>query len=163
VHLLISLVLGAGFGLVAGRHEQAGHADGAGVSHVSALGWVAPIGFVGTPMVYLADTVVPHGTPPAEQSRPPTPGKRELMISTEREWVLREFDPFPDLSDDEVMAIGTAAPMSTPPTGQRLDSLLSDSCIATRVAEFLGTALVDITEQGRAVTTGGYRAGQVPT
>lgn len=38
----------------------------------------------------------------------------------EREWVLREFDLFRDLSDAEVAAIGQAAPMREIPAGQTL-------------------------------------------
>jgi CRP/FNR family cyclic AMP-dependent transcriptional regulator len=44
------------------------------------------------------------------------------MGDLEREWVLREFDLFRDLSDDEVEVIGQSAPMRQLPAGQMLYS-----------------------------------------
>lgn len=44
------------------------------------------------------------------------------MNMAEREWILREFDLFRDLTDDEVDQVGAAAPMSQLPAGQMLYS-----------------------------------------
>lgn len=42
------------------------------------------------------------------------------MGGYEREWLLREFDHFRDLSDSEVDLIGRSAPMSELPAGQTI-------------------------------------------
>jgi CRP-like cAMP-binding protein len=79
---------------------------------------------------------------------------------SEREWVLREFDLFRDLSDDEVAAIGEAAPMSQLPAGQMLYS-------PDRPSEVLfilkkgRIRLFQVSIDGRTMTTSIISPGQV--
>jgi CRP/FNR family cyclic AMP-dependent transcriptional regulator len=81
-------------------------------------------------------------------------------MSSEREWVLREFDLFRDLSDDEVAKIGQAAPMSELPTGQLIYT-------PNQPAEVLfilkkgRIRLYQISSDGRTMTTAIIAPGQV--
>ncbi|MEI2716811.1 MAG: Crp/Fnr family transcriptional regulator [Candidatus Nanopelagicales bacterium] len=82
------------------------------------------------------------------------------MADVEREWVLREFDLFRDLSDDEVEVIGKSAPMSQLPAGQMLYS--PDS--PTEVLFILKKGrirLYQIGIDGRTMTTAMITPGQV--
>jgi CRP-like cAMP-binding protein len=82
------------------------------------------------------------------------------MADVEREWVLREFDLFQDLDDDEVARIGDAAPMSQLPRGQMLYS-------PDRPAEVLfilkkgRIRLFQIGADGRTMTTAMIAPGQI--
>lgn len=82
------------------------------------------------------------------------------MTANDREWVLREFDLFQDLTDDEVHAIGAAAPMSELPTGQTLYS-------PDRPAQVLfilkkgRIRLFQVALDGRTLTTAIIAPGQV--
>lgn len=82
------------------------------------------------------------------------------MTAAEREWILREFDLFRDLSDAEVGRIGDAAPMKELPAGQVLYS-------PDRPAEVLfilkrgRIRLYQIGADGRTMTTAMITAGQV--
>ena len=77
-----------------------------------------------------------------------------------RGFVLREFDLFRDLADDEVAAIGEAAPMRTLPSGELLYS-------PTRPTEVLfilrsgRVRLYVIGADGRTLTTAIVEAGQL--
>lgn len=78
----------------------------------------------------------------------------------ERQWVLREFDLFQDLSDAEVDRIGQSAPMKELPAGQALYA-------PDRPAEVLfilkegRIRLYQIGMDGRTITTAIITAGQV--
>lgn len=82
------------------------------------------------------------------------------MREGDQEWVLREFDLFRDLSDEEVAAIGAAAPMSQLPAGQLLYS-------PDRPSEVLfilkkgRIRLYQIGADGRTMTTSIITPGQV--
>ncbi len=82
------------------------------------------------------------------------------MALGDREWVLREFDLFRDLSDEEVGRIGRAAPMRELPAGQLLYS-------PDRPAEVLfilkrgRIRLYQIGIDGRTMTTSMVSPGQV--
>jgi CRP-like cAMP-binding protein len=79
---------------------------------------------------------------------------------SEREWVLREFDLFRDLRDEEVEAIGRAAPMSQLPAGQMIYS-------PDRPSEVLfilkkgRIRLFQVSVDGRTMTTSIISPGQV--
>ncbi|MDZ7576908.1 MAG: Crp/Fnr family transcriptional regulator [Candidatus Nanopelagicales bacterium] len=82
------------------------------------------------------------------------------MGDSEREWVLREFDLFRDLSDAEVERIGAAAPMSQLPVGQMLYSPGRH----TEVLFILKKGrirLFQIGIDGRTMTTGIISPGQI--
>jgi CRP/FNR family cyclic AMP-dependent transcriptional regulator len=78
----------------------------------------------------------------------------------EHEWVLREFDLFQDLTDDEVERIGASAPMRQLPAGQSLYS-------PDRPSEVLfilkkgRIRLYQIGIDGRTITTAIIAPGQV--
>lgn len=80
--------------------------------------------------------------------------------SGERQWVLREFDLFQDLSDAEVERIGQSAPMKQLPAGQALYA-------PDRPAEVLfilkkgRIRLYQIGVDGRTITTAIITGGQV--
>lgn len=82
------------------------------------------------------------------------------MADVEHEWVLREFDLFRDLTDDEVEVIGKSAPMSQLPAGQMLYS-------PDRPTEVLfilkkgRIRLYQIGIDGRTMTTAMITPGQV--
>jgi CRP/FNR family transcriptional regulator, cyclic AMP receptor protein len=82
------------------------------------------------------------------------------MADIDHEWVLREFDLFRDLSDEEVEVIGQSAPMSHLPAKQELYS-------PDRPTEVLfilkkgRIRLFQIGVDGRTMTTAIITAGQV--
>lgn len=81
-------------------------------------------------------------------------------MGEEREWVLREFDLFRDLTDAEVAVIGDAAPMSQLPAGQTLYA--PDR--PTEVLFILKSGrirLFQIAADGRTMTTAIIEPGQV--
>lgn len=83
-----------------------------------------------------------------------------MTADVEHEWVLREFDLFRDLSDNEVEVIGMSAPMSQLPAGQMLYS-------PDRPTEVLfilkkgRIRLYQIGIDGRTMTTAMITPGQV--
>lgn len=82
------------------------------------------------------------------------------MTSPDHQWVLREFDLFQDLSDDEVMSIGTAAPMATLPAGQALYAPDHPSEVLF-ILKKGRIRLFQIAPDGRTMTTTIITAGQV--
>ncbi len=82
------------------------------------------------------------------------------MTAAEREWVLREFDLFADLSDEEVGRIGDAAPMKELPAGQVLYA--PDRPVEVLFILKRGRIrLYQIGADGRTMTTAIITAGQV--
>jgi CRP/FNR family cyclic AMP-dependent transcriptional regulator len=81
-------------------------------------------------------------------------------VTTDREWVLREFDLFRDLSEAEVDQIGRAAPMSRLRAGQ----VLSSPHQRTEVLFILKSGrirLYQIGADGRTLTTAIIEPGHV--
>lgn len=82
------------------------------------------------------------------------------MSSPDRAWILREFDLFQDLADEEMTLINRAAPMSTLSGGQTLYS-------PTRPKEVLfilkqgRVRLYQVGSDGRTFTTAILEPGQV--
>lgn len=82
------------------------------------------------------------------------------MTTPEREWVLREFDLFQDLTDEEVMSIGRVAPMSTLPAGRALYAPDQPTEVLFLVKKGR-IRLFQIGGDGRTMTTSIIPAGQV--
>ncbi len=101
-----------------------------------------------------------HGQPRRTGVALSVPEEVGALENPDREWVLREFDLFRDLSDAEVEHIGAAAPMSELPAGEMLYS-------PDRPSEVLfilkkgRIRLYQIAVDGRTMTTAMITPGQV--
>jgi CRP/FNR family cyclic AMP-dependent transcriptional regulator len=82
------------------------------------------------------------------------------MNTLDREWILREFDLFQDLSDDEVDKIGVAAPMRELPAGQTIYTPEQPNQVLF-ILKKGRIRLFQVNADGRTMTTAIISPGQV--